>query len=103
VISSLLANTCLHYALDFWTERRRKREAAGDMIIVCFAAYIIVGFELDTCARRFLDEMCERLGKFVLSLRLAECLTAQPPAPIRFRSARSAPRPAANACIPDAK
>jgi hypothetical protein len=33
-ISPLLANVYLHYALDLWAERWRRREARGDMIIV---------------------------------------------------------------------
>ena len=34
VISPLLANIYLHYVLDLWAERWRRREATGDMIIV---------------------------------------------------------------------
>src|SRR5262245_55465169 len=34
VISPLLANIYLHYALDLWAECYRRREATGDMIIV---------------------------------------------------------------------
>ena len=37
VISPLLANIYLHYALDLWAMRWRRREAAGDMIIVRYA------------------------------------------------------------------
>src|SRR6185437_2235032 len=33
-ISPLLANVCLHYVLDLWAARWRRREATGDMIIV---------------------------------------------------------------------
>jgi group II intron reverse transcriptase/maturase len=43
VISPLLANIYLHYALDLWAERWRRREATGDMIIVRYA---------DDCAPR---------------------------------------------------
>src|SRR3979409_511642 len=68
VISPLLANIYLHYALDLWAERWRKREATGDMIIVRDADDIIVGFEHEADARRFLDEMRERLGRYSLSL-----------------------------------
>jgi RNA-directed DNA polymerase len=68
VISPLLANIYLHYALDLWVERWRQREATGDMIIVRYADDFIVGFQSESDARRFLDEMRERLGKFVLSL-----------------------------------
>ena len=68
VISPLLANIYLHYALDLWAERWRRRDAAGDMILVRYADDFIVGFEHETDARRFLDAMRERLGKFALSL-----------------------------------
>jgi RNA-directed DNA polymerase len=68
VISPLLGNVYLFYAFDLWAERWRRREATGDMIIVRYADDIIVGFEHEADARRFLDAMRERLGKFALSL-----------------------------------
>src|SRR4030088_1752907 len=68
VISPLLANIYLHYALDLWAMRWRQRQATGDMIIVRYADDFIVGFEHQIDARFFLDEMRERLGKFALSL-----------------------------------
>jgi RNA-directed DNA polymerase len=68
VISPLLANIYLHYALDLWALRWRRREATGDMIFVRYADDFIVGFQHESSARRFLDEMHERLGKFALSL-----------------------------------
>ena len=68
VISPLLANIYLHYVLDLWAERWRRREASGDMIIVRYADDLVVGFEHEADARRFLDEMRERLGKYSLSL-----------------------------------
>jgi group II intron reverse transcriptase/maturase len=68
VISPLLANVYLHYALDLWAVRWRRREATGDMIIVRYADDFIAGFQHESDARRFLDEMRERLQKFALSL-----------------------------------
>ena len=68
VISPLLVNLYLHYAFDLWAERWRRREAAGNMIIVRYADDLIVGFEQETDARRFLDEMRKRLQEFALSL-----------------------------------
>ncbi len=68
VISPLLANIYLHYVLDLWAERWRRREAKGDMIIVRYADDFIVGFEHESDARRFLDAMRERLGEFALTL-----------------------------------
>jgi RNA-directed DNA polymerase len=68
VISPLLANIYLHYVLDLWAERWRRREATGDMIIVRYADDFIIGFEHENDARRFLDEMRERLQRFALTL-----------------------------------
>ena len=68
MISPLLANLYLHYVLDLWAERWRRREAAGNTIIVRYADDLIVGFEHETDARRFLDEMRNRLQEFALSL-----------------------------------
>jgi len=68
VISPLLANIYLHYALDLWATRWRRREATGDMIIVRYADDFIIGFQHEIDARRFLDEMRARLQKFALTL-----------------------------------
>ncbi|WP_409241725.1 group II intron reverse transcriptase/maturase [Bradyrhizobium sp. CB1015] len=68
VISPLLANIYLHYALDLWAERFRRREATGDMIIVRYADDFIVGFEHEDEARHFLEELRIRLKEFALSL-----------------------------------
>jgi len=68
VISPLLANVYLHYSLDLWAERWRRREATGDMIIVRYADDVVVGFEHESDARRFWEAMRARLQKFSLSL-----------------------------------
>ena len=68
VISPLLANIFLHYSLDLWAERWRRRDATGDMIIVRYADDVVVGFEHEDDARRFWDAMRGRLEEFSLSL-----------------------------------
>src|ERR1700720_1517604 len=68
VISPLLANVYLHYVLDLWAVRWRQREATGDIIIVRYADDFIVGFQHESDACRFLDEMRERLQKFARTL-----------------------------------
>jgi group II intron reverse transcriptase/maturase len=68
VISPLLANVYLHYALDLWAERWRQREATGDMIIVLYADDFIVGCQHENDARRFLDAIRDRLQRSALSL-----------------------------------
>jgi RNA-directed DNA polymerase len=68
VISPLLANVYLHYVIDLWAEQWRGREATGNMIIVRYADDLVVGFEHEADARRFLDDMRRRLEAFALSL-----------------------------------
>jgi group II intron reverse transcriptase/maturase len=68
VISPLLANVYLHYVLDLWAARWRRREATGDMVIVRYADDTVIGFEHEADARRFWDAMRERLREFSLSL-----------------------------------
>jgi RNA-directed DNA polymerase len=68
VISPLLANVYLHYVLDLYAERWRRRVATGDMIFVRYADDFIVGFQHEGDARRFLDALRERLAEFALSL-----------------------------------
>src|SRR5436309_11667214 len=67
-VSPLLANLYLHYAFDLWADQWRKTRAQGDVIIVRYADDFVVGFQHESDARRFLDAMRERLGKFALSL-----------------------------------
>ena len=68
VISPLLANVYLHYVFDLWADRWRRREARGNMVMVRYADDIVVGFERETDARRFWEEMRERLREFSLTL-----------------------------------
>jgi RNA-directed DNA polymerase len=68
VISPLLANVYLHYVFDLWAARWRRRAATGEMIMVRYADDIVVGFQYETDARRFWDEMRERLRAFSLTL-----------------------------------
>src|ERR1700731_2642552 len=62
------SNIYLHYVLDLWAERWRRREATGDMIIVRHADDFIVGFQREADARRFWDDMRNRFEEFSLSL-----------------------------------
>ena len=60
VASPLLANIYLHYVFDLWAERWRRREATGDMIVVRYADDLVVGFEHEADACRFLEEIRTR-------------------------------------------
>jgi group II intron reverse transcriptase/maturase len=68
VISPLLANIYLHYVLDLWAKSWRQREAKGDMIIVRYADDFIVGYQHESEARRFLDELRAQLAENALTL-----------------------------------
>jgi group II intron reverse transcriptase/maturase len=68
VISPLLANIYLHYVFDLWADRWRRQHAHGDVIMVRYADDIVVGFEHQADAERFLAEMRERLAAFALTL-----------------------------------
>ena len=68
VISPLLANIYLHYVFDLWAERWRRREATGNVIITRYADDIVIGFERESDARRFLNMMRARLEAFALTL-----------------------------------
>jgi group II intron reverse transcriptase/maturase len=68
VISPLLANIYLHYAFDLWVEAWRRKVARGDVIVVRYADDVVLGFEHQEEAERFLREVRERLAKFGLEL-----------------------------------
>jgi len=68
VISPLLANIYLYYVMDLWADRWRRQEAQGDVIIVRYADDLVVGFEYEGDARRFLDAMRIRFEEFTLAL-----------------------------------
>ena len=64
VISPLLANVFLHYALDQWVQEWRRTKAHGDVILVRYADDFVMGFQYEGEARRFLEALRERLGEF---------------------------------------
>jgi len=68
VISPVLSNIYLHYALDLWVQQWRTRNAKGDVIIVRYADDSVIGFQYEGEAQRFLQAMRERLAHFGLQL-----------------------------------
>jgi RNA-directed DNA polymerase len=68
VASPLLANIYLHYVFDLWANRWRQHHAQGQVIIVRYADDIVVGFEHEGEAKRFLIDLQQRMEKFALSL-----------------------------------
>src|SRR5215469_13014019 len=61
VISPLLANIYLHYAFDLWVNVWRTKWAQGEVVVIRYADDTIVGFQHQTDADRFLENLRERL------------------------------------------
>jgi group II intron reverse transcriptase/maturase len=67
-ISPLLANIVLHYALDLWVQRWRRRVARGKVSIVRYADDFVMGFQTRRDAEHMRADLQERLGQFGLHL-----------------------------------
>jgi RNA-directed DNA polymerase len=65
-IRPLLSNLYLHYGLDLWVQRWRRKPARGEVIFVRFAEDLVAGLEHREEAERFLAERRERLARFGL-------------------------------------
>src|ERR1700726_4341548 len=63
-VSPLLANAYLHYVFDLWAQQWRRRHAAVDMIIVRCADDVVLGFEHEAEAKRFLEELRTPLQEY---------------------------------------
>ena len=68
VVSPLLANVYLHYSFDLWVNVWRRKWAQGEVVVVRYADDTIVGFQYQTDADSFLENLGERLAKFGLEL-----------------------------------
>ncbi len=68
IISPVLANIYLHYALDLWFEKVFRKDCGGTAFLVRYADDFVAGFQLRGDANRFMAAMKERLGKFKLTL-----------------------------------
>jgi RNA-directed DNA polymerase len=68
VISALLANIYLHYALDEWFAKVVKRCCQGEAYLVRYADDFVACFQDETDARRFRTALAERLERFKLEL-----------------------------------
>lgn len=70
VISPILANIYLHYALDLWFEKIVKPKLAGNAILVRYADDFVVAFHNEEDAQHFYHALPSRLEKFNLELSL---------------------------------
>lgn len=68
VISPLLANIYLHYALDLWYEKVFRKSCTGFARMIRFADDYVACFQRGEDAERFREEQGKRLGKFNLEV-----------------------------------
>jgi RNA-directed DNA polymerase len=67
VISPLLANVYLHYVLDEWFEQDVKPRLRGRAFLIRYADDFVMGFACEEDARRVLDVLPKRFGKYGLA------------------------------------
>ena len=70
ILSPLLSNIYLHYALDLWFSRRVRRQSRGEAYYFRFADDFLACFQYKDDAERFEQRLGERLEGF--GLKLAE-------------------------------
>ncbi len=68
VISPLLANVYLHYVLDVWFGHEVKPRLQGRAFLIRYADDFVIGFACEADARRVLDVLPKRFGKYGLAL-----------------------------------
>lgn len=68
VISPLLSNIYLHEVLDTWFEAAVKPRLAGKAFLIRFADDFVLVFQRESDARRVLEVLPKRFGKYGLSL-----------------------------------
>ena len=68
VISPLLANVYLHYVLDIWFEQEVQPRLRGKAFLIRYADDFVMGFTCEEDARRVLEVLPKRFGKYGLTI-----------------------------------
>ena len=68
VASPLLANIFLHHILDEWFVRDVKPRMTGRCFLIRWADDFVIGFENESDARRVMEVLPKRFGKFELTI-----------------------------------
>jgi RNA-directed DNA polymerase len=68
VVSPLLANVYLHYVLDVWWEEVVQPRLVGRAFLIRYADDLVMGFTDETDARRVMEVLPKRFGKYGLTL-----------------------------------
>ncbi len=83
VISPMLANIFLHHVLDEWFVKEVKPRMKGRCFLIRFADDFVIGCEVEADARRILEVLPKRFGRFGLTIH------SDKTALIRFRKPES--------------
>jgi hypothetical protein len=70
IISPILANVYLHYALDLWFQKVVKKHCRGEACLIRYADDFVCAFEFEDDAERFYRALFKRLRKFRLELSM---------------------------------
>jgi group II intron reverse transcriptase/maturase len=68
VISPLLANIYLHYVLDEWWFKEVKPRLLGRAFLIRYADDFVIGFENEADARRVMEVLPKRFGRYGLTI-----------------------------------
>jgi hypothetical protein len=95
VISPLLANVYLHYVLDVWFEREVKPRLQGRAFLIRYADDFVMGFTCAEDARRVLEVLPKRFGKYGLTLHpdKTRLVAFRPPPPTSTTGSGAGPQP----------
>jgi group II intron reverse transcriptase/maturase len=68
VISPILANVFLHYVLDAWFAREVQPRLKGRAFLIRYADDFVIGFTREDDARRVMEVLPKRFGKYGLTI-----------------------------------
>ncbi len=68
VVSPILANVFLHYVLDDWFVKAVRPRMKGQCFLIRFADDFVIGCELESDAKRIMEVLPKRFGRFGLSI-----------------------------------
>ena len=95
MISPLLANIYLHYVLDVWFEQEVKPRLRSPAFLIRYADDFVMVFACEADARRVMDVLPKRFGKYGLTLHpdKTRLVPFQRPAPTSTGASQAESRP----------
>lgn len=89
VVSPLLANIYLHHVLDVWFENEVRPRLRGQAFLIRYADDFVIAFAREDDARRVMDVLPKRFGKYGLTLHPEKTkLVHFPQPPFRWRAGK---------------